>query len=157
MLKSTRSQEDVIAAFAPSEATVTAVRDWVASVLGEKKRITHTDNKAWLAFDASTQELETLLRAQYHEHHDDASGRAMISCDEYHLPKHIQPHIDYITPGVKGVHVHSSDLQKRSWKPGHHGGNGHGGPFGWQPPKQRPAPQMPKNGSELATCDVVRY
>ena len=69
------------------------------------------------------------------------------------MPKHIQEHIDYITPGVKGIHVHANELRKRSFKPGHHGG--YGGSSGWQPPKQRPAPHMPKNGSELATCDVA--
>ncbi|KAK5135062.1 hypothetical protein LTR08_005722 [Meristemomyces frigidus] len=147
------SQNDVIRAFQPADDSVTAVRDWISSVLGEKKQITHTDNKAWLAFDASAAELETLLHTQYHEHHDAAGGRVKITCDEYHVPKHIQEHIDYITPGVKGVHVHASELRKRSFKPGHHGG--YGGPFGWQPPKQRPAPHMPQNGSELATCDVA--
>ncbi|KAK4549041.1 hypothetical protein LTR36_007497 [Oleoguttula mirabilis] len=147
------SQEEVIDAFAPTEDTVTAVQDWISSVLGEKTKITHTDNKAWLAFDASTQELESLLHAEYHEHHDEASGKAIISCDQYHVPKHISEHVDYITPGVKGIHVYSSELRKRSESRGRHGG--HRGGHGGQPPKHRPAPMMPQNSSELSTCDVA--
>lgn len=148
------TQEEIIEAFAPSEDSVTAVRDWISSVLGEKKRITHTDNKAWLAFDASVAELESLLHTEYREHHHETSGTVSIACDQYHVPSSLKDHVDYITPGVKGVDVHSSELKKRSWKPGHHG-PGYGGPPGWQPPKQRPAPHMPKNDTELETCDVA--
>lgn len=151
------TQEEVVEAFRPSADAVDQVLEWISETAGiAKHRITHTDNKAWLAFDAKAEQLETLLHATYYEHHDAADGRVMISCDKYHLPSHIRPHIDYITPGVKGIHVHSDELHKRSWKPEHHGGHGeHGGPFGWQPPKHRPAPHMPKYGNELATCDVA--
>ncbi|KAK1094090.1 hypothetical protein LTR48_001037 [Friedmanniomyces endolithicus] len=130
--------------------------DWISKTASiPKQRITHTDNKAWLAFDASVADLESLLRTEYHEHHDTATGRSMITCDQYHVPAHLVDHIDYITPGIKGVHVHSSTLKKRSWKPGHHGPGGYGGPPGWQPPKHHPAPYMPWNNSELSTCDVA--
>ena len=79
-LMENRSQEDVVKAFQPADDSVTAVRDWISSVLGEKKQITHTDNKAWLAFDASTAELEKLLHTQYYEHHDAAGGRVKVTC-----------------------------------------------------------------------------
>ena len=114
------------------------------------ERITHTQNKAWLAFDASTSELESLLHTEYHEHHDQASGRAMISCDQYLIPKHLQDHIDYITPGVKGIHVSSSELKKRQWGP-----PGWGKPYGGRPPKKRPGPHMPHKHNELSTCDLA--
>lgn len=47
-----RSQEEVIKAFEPTEETVNVVKKWLTTVIPED-RITHTDNKAWLAFDAS--------------------------------------------------------------------------------------------------------
>ena len=84
-LTESRSQDDVIKAFQPADDSVTAVRDWISSVLGEKKQITHTDNKAWLAFDASTAELETLLHTQYHEHHDEAGGRVKVTCVSFDI------------------------------------------------------------------------
>lgn len=73
------TQDEVIETFAPSHDSVATVKDWIASVLGEKP-VTHSDNRAWLAFDASVSELESLVHATYHEHHHEASGRATISC-----------------------------------------------------------------------------
>ncbi|KAK5685829.1 hypothetical protein LTS10_001942 [Elasticomyces elasticus] len=147
------TSDEVVEAFRPASDAVDEVVAWISETLSiPTKHITHTDNKAWLAFDASVDDLESLLRTEYHEHHDETTGRSMITCDEYHVPSHLSGHIDYITPGVKGIQVHSSELKKRSWKSGHHGGHG---PSGWQPPKTRPAPHMPKPGNELATCDQV--
>jgi tripeptidyl-peptidase I len=45
--------------------------------------------------------VETLLHAEYYEHLDLESGGIVPACDQYHVPKEIQHHIDYITPGVK--------------------------------------------------------
>ena len=124
-----------------------------------KERITHTQNRAWLAFDASTAEIEQLLHTEYHEHEHEASGRSMISCDQYHIPAYLQEHIDYITPGTKGIHVSSSELRKRQWGSGHHGTGGPtwGNPFGWRPPHQHgPPPSMPWHPhNPLATCDIA--
>ena len=156
------TQDEIIEAFRPADDTVDKVMAWISETAGiPKHRITHTDNKAWLAFDAETHELESLLHTEYHEHHHAASGRSMITCDAYHIPAHLKDHIDYITPGVKGIQIDSAELRKRSWG-GNHGGHGHGGygghgkpPGGWRPPKQGPPPHMPKPGKELETCDVA--
>lgn len=73
--------EEVVDAFQPAKESVDAVLDWITSVSGiEKHKITHTDNKAWLAFDASIDDMEKLVNAEFHEHHHESSGRAMISC-----------------------------------------------------------------------------
>lgn len=76
------SQAEINEAFAPHEDSVATVKQWIASVLGDKP-VTHSDNKAWLAFDATVSEIERLVHAQYHEAHDEASGRVMISCGKY--------------------------------------------------------------------------
>jgi tripeptidyl-peptidase-1 len=56
------TQDDVISAFAPTKETVDAVAHWLIEAGGiAKERITHTDNKAWLAFDATVEEAEALL------------------------------------------------------------------------------------------------
>ncbi|KAK4556381.1 hypothetical protein LTR86_006525 [Recurvomyces mirabilis] len=156
------TSEEVVEAFQPSKDAVDEVLAWVSETAGiAKNRITHTDNKAWLAFDASVSDLEDLLQTEYHEHDHESSGRTMITCDQYHIPSHLSQHIDYITPGVKGIQVHSSELKKRSFRPGKPGqgwggGPGWGGaPGGWQPPKNRPAPHMPNPSTELQTCDQV--
>lgn len=91
----------MINAFRPSQQTEDRVREWLIENGIPAKRITHSDNKAWFAFYATTEEAERLLYAEYYEYEDSATGGVMPGCDTYHLPKHVREHIDYITPGVK--------------------------------------------------------
>lgn len=138
------TQDEVIAAFRPSEDTVDLVGEWLeASGIG-KHRITHSDNKLWLAFDATAEEAESLLHTSYHEY-EHPNGAASVGCEEYHIPEHLQEHIDYITPGVKKSALTGGKLKKR----------GFGTPGRSTAPKRAPAPYMPKNESQLSTCDDV--
>ncbi|EMD00234.1 hypothetical protein BAUCODRAFT_119783 [Baudoinia panamericana UAMH 10762] len=145
------TQEDVINTFAPSDDSTVAVKEWLATALPSRE-ITHTKNKAWLAFDATVQELENLVHAEYYEHHN--GDRAMISCEKYHVPASVKEHIDYITPGVKGVHFESKDLKKRSRRP-NQDGSGYASRNGRQPPQIRPAINTPLQQDQLDTCDQI--
>lgn len=145
------TSEDVIKTFQPSKKTVDSVLDWLVDLGGiSRGRITHSDNKGWLAFDATAWEVEKLLHTEFNELEHTLTGNAVVACDAYHVPKSIQDHIDYVTPGVKGVNIPaSSSIQKRrEGKPGK--------PYGGLPPKKRPMPHMPsKNNSDLANCDIA--
>lgn len=92
--------EQIHELFAPHQDTVDVVREWLHSAGLHPDRISQSVNKQWLQFDAKVSEVEELLRAKYHifEHH---TGKETIGCDEYHVPEHVQPHIDYITPGIR--------------------------------------------------------
>jgi tripeptidyl-peptidase-1 len=48
-----------------------------------KSRITHSQNKGWLAFDAQAEEVEGLLHTKYHHYKHISSGHAAIACDEW--------------------------------------------------------------------------
>ncbi|KAF7118908.1 hypothetical protein CNMCM5793_008544 [Aspergillus hiratsukae] len=87
--------------FAPSAKSVDAVREWLSSAGIHTSRVVHSDNKGWLAFDAYAHEAERLLLTEFYEHEHSRSDGVRIGCDEYHIPEHLQSHIDYITPGVK--------------------------------------------------------
>lgn len=93
------TSDEVIEFFKPSDEAVDAVAEWLAE--HDFEGVTHSDNKAWLAFDAPASKVEALLHAEYYEHHDSLTGDVMPACDEYHVPKAIQHHIDYISPGIK--------------------------------------------------------
>lgn len=93
--------EQVNKAFAPTAETVTAVRDWLIGAGIHESRISVSDNKGWLAFDAAVEEAEQLFKAQFYEHGHDEEDKYTVGCDSYYLPEHIKDHIDYITPGVK--------------------------------------------------------
>ncbi|KAH9221158.1 Pro-kumamolisin, activation domain-containing protein [Leptodontidium sp. 2 PMI_412] len=93
--------EEVIQKFAPEQKTVDAVTEWLTGFGIHSKRITHSDNRGWLAFDATTEEAEGLLHTKYHIYEHETEGHMIPACESYHLPQNIQQHIDYITPGIK--------------------------------------------------------
>ena len=64
----------------------------------------------WVQFDATTAEVEELLIAEFFvwEH---VSGTKDISTEAYHLPSHIQEHVEYVTPGTR---LRTRNLKRRS-------------------------------------------
>ncbi|CAG7929585.1 unnamed protein product [Penicillium olsonii] len=108
------SAEQVHDLFAPSKEAIDTVRRWLESSGIHESRVVHSDNKGWLAFDAYAHEVERLFMAEFYEHQHSSTSSLKIGCDEYHVPEHIQGHIDYITPGVKlSPIVKKSSLAKR--------------------------------------------
>ncbi|CZT09147.1 related to Tripeptidyl-peptidase sed1 [Rhynchosporium agropyri] len=101
--------EEVIDFFAPPQSVTDAVLDWLHSSGIGADRCAPSVNKQWIQFDATAEEVENLLFADFYlwKH---SSGVHDISTEEYHLPKHIQEHVDYITPGIR--------LRQRSAKVG---------------------------------------
>ena len=71
----------MIELFKPSDETVEAVKSWLVDSGIAPHRITHSDNKGWLVFDATAEEAETLVKAEYHtyEHSD---GHKALACDQ---------------------------------------------------------------------------
>jgi tripeptidyl-peptidase-1 len=53
-----------------------------------------------MQFDARVEVLEDLIKAKFHEFEHVDTGSTHIAADEYHVPAHIQEHVDYITPGI---------------------------------------------------------
>jgi tripeptidyl-peptidase-1 len=68
--------------FAPADEAVEAVKAWLISSGIADGRIVHSDNKGWLAFDASVEEAERLLKAEYYEHEHRSSMNVRVGCDE---------------------------------------------------------------------------
>lgn len=77
------------------------MKTWLIDNGISSERITHTDNRAWLAFFATPDEAENLLKTEFHEFEDSITGGVMPGCDKYHVPHHIKEHVDFITPGIK--------------------------------------------------------
>lgn len=87
--------------FAPAAESVDAVRHWLTSAGVDARRITQSTNKQWLQFVASVEEAERLLFADYHLYEHLESGLKTVVCADYHLPKNVSEHVDYVTPGIK--------------------------------------------------------
>ena len=56
------------------------------------------------------EEVENLLLAQFYLWEHRSSEHKDIACEEYHVPRHIQEHIDYVTPGIR---MRSRSVKKR--------------------------------------------
>ena len=107
------SQKDVIEAFKPSEETIEAVTQWLLN--NSVTEFTHSDNKMWFAFDMFAKQAESMLQTVFFTH-ERPNGRIEASCDQYFLPEYLQPHIDYITPGLKGSDITARTARSQRYK-----------------------------------------
>lgn len=73
----------------------------------------------------------------------------LIEC-RYHVPAHIQEHIDYITPGIKLLSA--SKVGHSNTKRGFGMTDGSGAP---RPPKKHSPPDLGKLLNELESCDIA--
>ncbi|KAM0318569.1 hypothetical protein ACHAO8_001660 [Botrytis cinerea] len=143
--------EQVHEMFAPSDETINTVRNWLVDSGIAASRIVHSDTKGWYAFDATTSELENLLNTQYYTYEHFSTDEIAAACDEYHLPAHVQPHVDYITPGVKLISTKKKSASKRSVLGGSKGKDY--GPL--RRPKSSSGSYSHHNSTSLATCDEI--
>ncbi|EGO00779.1 hypothetical protein SERLA73DRAFT_159455 [Serpula lacrymans var. lacrymans S7.3] len=86
-------------AFAPSDETVSNVHSWLIDNGFDSSRIRVTPAKSWIEVDATVEEAESLLRTEYNIYGHE-SGSEHVACESYHLPAHLIPHIDIVTPTV---------------------------------------------------------
>ncbi|KAF8144383.1 subtilisin-like protein [Mycena galopus ATCC 62051] len=91
--------DQVAAKFAPSAESVNTVKEWLISNGIESERIRHSPALIWLDVNVTVAEAEALLNTEYHVYEHE-SGKKHVSSDSYHVPAHVQPHIDVITPTV---------------------------------------------------------
>ena len=75
--------EEVIDIFAPSPSTVESVRDWLVESGIDAETVSQSTNKQWLQFDATTAEVESLLKTEYHLYEHTTTGKTNIACDQY--------------------------------------------------------------------------
>ncbi|KAF3764044.1 hypothetical protein M406DRAFT_51026 [Cryphonectria parasitica EP155] len=149
------TSDEVIEAFSPSSETVDTVAAWLAESGIGKERITHSDNKAWFAFEATVEEAEKLLHTEYFHDGIEEDRGSMVGCNEYHLPKHIQEHVDYVTPGVKGtmMDLHPTSQWKRNAQRKRSSDTHQGSKLMPQDEKFRTVSRALAENFTLATCD----
>ena len=59
------------------------------------------------------EEVEELLVTDFYLWEHSSGAHKDIACDEYHVPAHIQEHIDYVTPGIR---MRANGVRKRDFK-----------------------------------------
>ncbi|KAJ7762293.1 subtilisin-like protein [Mycena maculata] len=85
--------------FAPSDETVETVKAWLISSGLSPDRLRVSPTKGWLEVNATVQEAEDLLLAEYHVYTHD-SGKEHVASSSYHLPSHITHHVELVTPSI---------------------------------------------------------
>ncbi|KAH7925313.1 subtilisin-like protein [Leucogyrophana mollusca] len=85
--------------FAPSNETVAAVQTWLleSGIFSNQIRVTPT--KGWIEVNATVEEAEQLLHAEYSVYRHD-TGKEHIALQGYSLPAHIRRHVDFVTPTI---------------------------------------------------------
>jgi tripeptidyl-peptidase-1 len=93
------SASQIAAKFAPSTESIETVRSWLIESGVEPHRMKLSPTKGWLEVASTVEEAENLLLAEYHVY-DHQTGTKHIACESYHLPEHVTPHVDFVTPTI---------------------------------------------------------
>ncbi|KJA23283.1 hypothetical protein HYPSUDRAFT_54467 [Hypholoma sublateritium FD-334 SS-4] len=141
---------EIVDTFAPSEDTIAAVIEWLTESGFSRERLRLAPNKAWIHLNATTSEVEELLKTEYHVY-THPSGDEQLGCHSYSVPAHIKEHIEIIKPTVHFNHRPSpkvlTRLNRRAGpnlgSPSVHTGSG---------PKQGPEAHV-RITPNLANCD----
>jgi tripeptidyl-peptidase-1 len=107
------SAKEVGELFRPSSESIELVRQWVHSSGIDIERHQVSPGRGWLKFDATIKELESLLSTEYHIYHHIGTKEDHIGCDDYHVPRVIHPHIDFISPTVSTIQIKSQDTKHK--------------------------------------------
>lgn len=112
------SAKEIAETFAPCQESVDVVIAWLKSRGIEPQRVHRSQSLGWLIFDATVDEAQKLFKTEYYRYRH-SSGKPHVGCTEYHVPEHVSPHIDFITPTVvfDGKVPRSKDELARRYKP----------------------------------------
>ncbi|KAM0471014.1 hypothetical protein ACHAPX_009583 [Trichoderma viride] len=99
------TQDEVVNLFAPHNDSVNAVHNWLESEGIHPNRVSRSNNLQWIQFHATVTELEKLVNATYGIYEHRRTGVRHVGTDEYSIPAELKPHIDMITPAIKGLQI----------------------------------------------------
>ncbi|KAL7945380.1 peptidase S8/S53 domain-containing protein [Trichoderma barbatum] len=106
------TRDEVNDLFAPHNDSVDAVHNWLEAEGIKIERMSQSDNRQWIQFHATVEELENLLNANYDIYEDKNTGIRQVGTDEYSIPTDLLNHFDYITPATTRLQV-SGDVETR--------------------------------------------
>ncbi|KAL0946313.1 hypothetical protein HGRIS_012554 [Hohenbuehelia grisea] len=94
------SPAKVAETFAPSGESIRVVKDWLVGSGIDPGRLRLSPTKNWIKVNATVEEAERLLQTEYNVYSHDDTGTEHIACDAYHLPAHVSPHVELVTPSI---------------------------------------------------------
>jgi tripeptidyl-peptidase I len=110
------SPGQVVKTFSPSQEAFDTVQAWLVNGGIDVKRLRGSRMKAWIQVDTTVEEAEHLLQTEYNLYiHDGGEKHVgmfilqnyncieflwLQACISYHLPEHVSPHIEIVTPSI---------------------------------------------------------
>lgn len=73
---------EVLEIFKPAAESVDVIFEWLVTSGISKDGIIQSENRGWLAFDATGQESENLLLTEFYEYENSETGKIAVACDE---------------------------------------------------------------------------
>ncbi|KAI0648913.1 subtilisin-like protein [Trametes meyenii] len=99
--------------FRPAAESVAAVRAWLADGGVGAERVRLGPTGGWVHANVSVAEAEALLATEYYVYEHAESGTTRVGCEgAYHLPEHVAPHVELVTPTLH----FDAKVRKRSVK-----------------------------------------
>lgn len=145
------SSKEVGDFFRPSTESIGSVRDWLHASGIEIDRHQVSPGRGWLKFNATIEELESLLATEYHVYEHSETEELHIGCDEYHVPFDVHSHIDFISPTVSTLRIKGGPRKQKR-------GTTKASPASF-PPLVRPANMNPKslaaNAGSVPCCKFL--
>ncbi len=89
--------------FGATNATITAVKLWLAASGIAGNRSTLSNGRNWINVQLTISEAEKLLKTEYMVVQNTDTNRKSLACEDYSVPQDLQEHIDLITPTVKSI------------------------------------------------------
>ncbi|KAI0048067.1 subtilisin-like protein [Auriscalpium vulgare] len=109
------SADQVARHFAPSDATVHAVKRWLVDAGLAPERVGVSYNKGWIEVNVTVSEAESLLQTEYHVYAH-PSGVEQIGCQSYSVREHVREHVDLVRPTVHFNHRAAGASSRRFHK-----------------------------------------
>lgn len=108
------TSKEVTDFFSPARESIMAITEWLAAAGIGTDRHTLSTSRSWIIFDASVEELEELIQAEYYTFTHKETNQEHVACDEYHVPYTVHPHIDFITPTISMAGVLKKRVTRRA-------------------------------------------
>lgn len=90
------------------------MRQWLIDSGVPESSIVVPRSKAWVAFEGTASQLESMLQTKYHTYRHAVTGDDHVGADHYALPEHVSDVVDFIKPAVAFARQKPSASKKRS-------------------------------------------
>ncbi|OSC99915.1 subtilisin-like protein [Trametes coccinea BRFM310] len=109
------SPAKVAETFKPSAESVSTVRGWLVESGIGADRVRLNPSGGWLVANVTVAEAEELLGTEYYVYEHADTGHEQLGCGQaYHLPEHVSPHVELVTPTL---HFDAKVKQRRGVPP----------------------------------------